>query len=144
VTPDRAAAGPWPPGWRVVAQGRGDLGARMVRLFRDLPPGPVVVVGSDVPDLGPAHIVRAFARLGSHDWVFGPAGDGGYWLIGARRRPVWRPPFAGVRWSSPHALADTLANLTAARVAVADELPDIDTGADLARWRLRDRSTGAP
>jgi len=143
VTPDRAIHAPWPPGWCIVPQGRGDLGARMGRVMRDLPPGPVVMVGSDSPDLRPAHIARAFARLGSHDWVFGPAGDGGYWLIGARRRPAWRQPFAGVRWSSPRALADTLANLTAARVAMIEPLPDIDTGADLARWRLS-RSSGVP
>ncbi len=135
VTPDRALRGPWPAAWQVIPQGRGDLGARMGRLFQGLPPGPVVIVGSDIPDLGPAHIARAFALLGDHDWVFGPAGDGGYWLIGARRRPARRDPFAGVRWSSPHALSDTLANLSLARVAFLEELQDVDTGADLRRWR---------
>jgi len=138
VTPDRAVRGPWPPVWQIIPQGPGDLGARMGRLFQGLPPGPVVIVGSDIPDLGPAHIARAFALLGNHDWVFGPAGDGGYWLIGARRRPARRDPFAGVRWSSPHALADTLANLpAAARVAFLEELQDVDTGADLHRWQHR-------
>ncbi len=43
------------PRWRLViavspdAEGRGDLGARMGRLFRHLPPGPVVIVGADIP-----------------------------------------------------------------------------------------------
>ena len=141
LTPDRAARGraPWPAPCNVVAQGPGDLGARMGRLLRALPPGPVVIVGSDIPGLGPGHVARAFRRLGANDWVLGPAADGGYWLIGARRRPALRPPFARVRWSGPHALADTLANLAGARVALLEELTDIDTGADLARLRARRR-----
>ncbi len=40
-------------------------------------------------------------------------------------------PFAGVRWSGPHALADTLANLKGKRVAVAATLSDVDTEKDL-------------
>jgi glycosyltransferase A (GT-A) superfamily protein (DUF2064 family) len=67
--------------------------------------------------------------------VIGPATDGGYWLIGARRRPCLRLPFAGVRWGGPHARADTLAALGGLRVAELGELSDIDSGADLARWR---------
>ena len=137
ITPDRSVRTRWPRAWHAIPQGSGDLGARMGRLLQDLPPGPVVIVGSDIPDLGPAHIARAFALLGDHDWVFGPASDGGYWLIGARRRPARRDPFAGVRWSSPHALLDTLANLPVTRVAFLQELQDVDTGADLNRWRRK-------
>jgi hypothetical protein len=40
-------------------------------------------------------------------------------------------PFASVRWSSPHALADTLANLDRRRAAFAATLRDIDTKIDL-------------
>ena len=57
------------------------------------------------------HIAAAFRLLGRHDLVFGPAEDGGFWLVGARRRPRLPPLFGQVRWSSPHALADTLADL---------------------------------
>jgi hypothetical protein len=138
LTPDRAVLGQgaFPNAYlRRVPQGPGDLGARMGRLLRDLPPGPVVIVGSDIPALEPRHVARAFALLGDHDWVFGPAADGGYWLIGARRRPVLRDPFARVRWSSAHALADTLANLKGANIAYLEELADVDTGADLVRFR---------
>lgn len=141
VTPDRAALtgrGLWPAPSRVIPQGGGDLGARMGRLFQSLPPGPVVIVGSDIPEIGAAQIARAFHRLGAEDWVLGPAADGGYWLIGARRRPVLRPPFAGVRWSSPWTLADTLANLAGSRVAFLEKMEDIDTAADLARLRARE------
>ncbi len=141
LTPDRAASvrrGLWPATCACVPQGPGDLGARMGRLLRTLPPGPVVIVGSDIPDLRPVHVARAFRLLGRHDWVFGPAADGGYWLIGARRRRA--PPretFANVRWSSAHALADTLANLKGARIGFLEALADVDTGADLSRLRER-------
>jgi glycosyltransferase A (GT-A) superfamily protein (DUF2064 family) len=65
--------------------------------------------------------------------VFGPADDGGYWLIGLSRRPRLLRPFAGVRWSTPHALADTLANLRGRPVALLPALSDVDTPADFAR-----------
>ncbi|MBC8158431.1 MAG: DUF2064 domain-containing protein, partial [Alphaproteobacteria bacterium] len=48
VTPDNADG--FAPGWIVAPQGPGDLGARMDRPLRLLPPGPVVIVGTDVPD----------------------------------------------------------------------------------------------
>ena len=132
VTPDRAVQDTR-GGVRILPQGPGSLGARMARLLRDRPPGPVVVVGSDIPDLDAGHVAQAFEALGRHDWVFGPAADGGYWLVGARRRRApWRT-FEGVRWSSPHTLADSLANLAGARVALLEELHDVDTGEDLAR-----------
>ncbi|MEM7222051.1 MAG: TIGR04282 family arsenosugar biosynthesis glycosyltransferase [Pseudomonadota bacterium] len=136
VTPDRAAGAPgglWPEAGRVIAQGTGDLGARMARVMAALPPGPVVIVGSDIPGIQARHVAQAFQRLGDNDWVLGPASDGGYWLIGTRRRPVLRTPFDGVRWGGAHARADTLANLGGARVALLEELDDVDTVADLAR-----------
>lgn len=142
VTPDKevrhaAWRGAVPPG-RVLPQGTGDLGLRMLLPFRTLPPGPVVMVGSDIPAMRPSHVARAFRLLGRHDLVFGPASDGGFWLIGSRRgRPMPRDLFAGVRWSSPHALADTRANVPAAiSVGEADTLDDVDTADDLRRFRL--------
>ena len=139
VSPDRDAdAGRfWPHGFARRRQGRGDLGQRMERALKAPPPGPAVLIGNDIPDVAARHIARAFDALGDHDAVFGPASDGGFWLVGFRRRPWPNAPFANVRWSGPHALADTLANLAGRRVAMVDELNDIDTGADLAAWRKR-------
>jgi hypothetical protein len=127
------------PGLPVVPQGGGDLGARMERPLlpppRGLPPGPAVIVGSDVPAIRRAHVARAFALLGRHDFVFGPAADGGYWLIGARRRPPVPPGLlAGVRWSTRHALDDSLAALPGGvSVGLLETLEDVDDGAALAR-----------
>ncbi|MGQ0664221.1 MAG: TIGR04282 family arsenosugar biosynthesis glycosyltransferase [Pseudomonadota bacterium] len=137
VTPDRAARRSrlWPVRLEARAQGPGDLGQRMGRVFRQLPPGPVVIVGADIPELAAEHIARAFGALGAADAVFGPAPDGGYWLVGLRRGPSLPGLFANVRWSSAEALDDTLANLRGRRVRLIDTLADVDDGAALARWR---------
>ena len=110
-----------------MKQCSGDLGQRMRRLFAGLPPGPAIIIGSDIPAIEGEHIAHAFRLLGSNDAVLGPATDGGYWLIGLKRTPSLLAPFAKVRWSSPHALADTLANLKGKSVAFAATLSDVDT-----------------
>jgi rSAM/selenodomain-associated transferase 1 len=137
VTPDLNAkqSGLWPTGPQRVAQGVGDLGQRMDRAFRRLPPGPVVIIGSDIPDIPAAAIERAFALLGRNDVVVGPSGDGGYWLIGQRRSPRVLPLFGDIRWSRHHALADTLANLGKKEVALVEARDDIDDGAAWRRWQ---------
>jgi len=126
----------WPRHVARIGQGRGDIGVRMDRVMRILPPGPVVIIGTDIPDIAPRHIAAAFRALGDHDAVFGPADDGGYWLIGLRRRP-FRPSLLGpVRWSTEHALADT-ERLFGPRVRAArlETLTDVDDARSLARWR---------
>lgn len=141
VTPDSACAekGFWPADIPRIAQGAGDLGARMGRLFRTLPQGPVLIIGSDIPDITRRHIAEGFTALRAHDTVLGPAEDGGYWLIGMKRRPRIVDIFEGVRWSSEHAMEDTMRNIAARGMSCAllDTLADIDTGADLAAWRGR-------
>ncbi len=95
VAPDAGVASRcWPHRLARMRQGGGDLGARMQRIFDRLPPGPVLIVGTDVPGITPAHIAQAFRLLGRHDAVFGPAADGGYWLVGLKRRPRVLPIFA--------------------------------------------------
>lgn len=133
ATPDRPLD--WVRGGTAIPQGPGDLGERLTRLIRALPPGPVVVLGSDTPTVTRADVAAAFRALGPHRAVFGPAPDGGYWLIGLRRGPGETLPFDGVRWSTPDARADTLANLSDCRVARLREQEDIDDGAALRRYR---------
>src|SRR5262245_26433561 len=79
IAPDTTVAWRvWPRRVTRVRQGRGDLGARMQRIMRKAPPGPVVIIGTDVPGIRPWHLAEAFRLLGRHDAVFGPASDGGY------------------------------------------------------------------
>ena len=122
--------------WRCISQGGGNLGDRMNRIMQCLPPGPAAIIGSDIPDITPEHITKAFKRLGNDDAVFGPATDGGYWLVGLKRRPVIPEIFNHVRWSGEHALADTLANFKhGQRIALLEELEDVDDGPAYQRWR---------
>lgn len=134
VSPDAEglASRVWPAHLPRIAQGRGDLGARMGRLLRGLPPGPVCIIGADIPDVTSARVASAFKALGRAEAVFGPSEDGGYWLIGMRRSaavPVGI--FADVRWSSAHALRDTERSLAGLRIAHVDRLRDVDTVEDL-------------
>ena len=138
VAPDREglASRVWPPGFPKLPQGHGDLGARMSRLLTGLRPCPALLVGSDVPDLQSSHIARAMRLLDRNDAVFGPSPDGGYWLVGLSNHcPAPPGLFKGVRWSSEHALADSLETLPDRRIGFADMLSDVDTVADLQRSR---------
>jgi hypothetical protein len=138
VTPDDSVdAAFWPPGIARIMQGPGDVGARMQRLVDRFAPAPIVIVGSDIPGLSQTQVSAAFRALRRADLVFGPAADGGYWLVAARSAA--RPPrlFDNVRWSGPHALADTLKNADGLKVALLDELEDLDDAAAYRRWRGR-------
>ena len=139
VTPDNAAGDPvWADGFSVIGQGSGDLGVRMQHIMTALPPGPVNVIGSDIPDISPSHIERAFRLLGDNDAVFGPARDGGYWLVGLKRRPHVPRIFERARWSTKHALKDTLRNCRRLSVGFADTLADVDRRKDWRKWRRGD------
>ncbi|NQV84390.1 MAG: glycosyltransferase [Rhodospirillales bacterium] len=131
VSPDTAVLEPalWPQADGLVRQGSGDLGRRMAGVAKKMPPGPVVIIGTDVPAIRPRHVADAFKALGRHDAVFGPARDGGYWLVGLRRRPVFYNIFQGVRWSTEFALADTMDNMPSHwSHALLETLDDIDDG----------------
>lgn len=122
----------WPahlPRW---PQGRGDLGDRMSRMMGQVARGPACVIGADIPGIKRHHIAKAFRALGHQDAVFGPAPDGGYWLIGLkqpRRQP--RLLFSDVRWSTADALEDTKATLPGYRIAEVSTLADVDRVTDL-------------
>ena len=134
---------PWPRGWILHDQACGPLGERMRRALAVPRTGPVVLVGSDIPGIRPGHIRDAFRTLGHADFVFGPASDGGYWLIGVSARAA-PPDLADVRWSTEHALADTLACLGRnRRVALLERLRDVDDAADLHALRVTTRGRGA-
>jgi len=135
ITPDEPAQ--FPGVLHVVGQGEGDLGERMTGLAERLAPGPLVIIGSDTPEIASDDIAAAFDALTRTDCVLGPALDGGYWLIGFTQAQRQQLPFARVRWSTPHARADTLRNLTGKRVEMLRELEDVDDGASYRRWRQR-------
>lgn len=102
-----------PDGVRLFRDGPGDLGDRLAaasaRVLAERP-GALMVVGTDMPLLDRSHAIDARAALGDGaDVVFGPATDGGYWMIAlARALPeVFALPSAS--WGGPEVLERSLA-----------------------------------
>jgi uncharacterized protein len=118
-------------------QGGGDLGQRMERAVHDAFSGgasSVIVIGADCPALTAESIDTAFRALASHQAVFGPAADGGYYLIGVRRLiPEF---FCNIPWSTNSVLEETLvaANRLGIECGLLDILHDIDLPDDLPQW----------
>ncbi len=134
VAPDKQgfASRIWPVDFDRVKQGNGDLGRRMQRALSNAPIGPVCLIGADVPGIGRQQIAEAFTTLARYQVVFGPATDGGFWLVGLRHpRLASASMFDSVRWSSEHALADSLENLSDRSIGFARTLQDVDTAEDL-------------
>ena len=135
MAPDRAT---W-PGVTSEGQGGGGLGQRLQRALRAHARGPVAVIGTDAPEVTPARVAEAFRALARTGVAIGPADDGGFWLLALSARRARRAAFPGVRWSSPHTLADT--ERAVGRAVRLPALADIDDGADLAAWRRQGRRT---
>jgi rSAM/selenodomain-associated transferase 1 len=119
-------------------QPEGDLGARMQAAFeRHLAPGrPVVIIGTDSPELGPGHLARARAVLdGGADAVLLPAQDGGYAALGLARLDA--SLFRDVGWGGGDVLATTRDRLRRLGWSAEELAPvrDVDVPADL-DWLL--------
>jgi rSAM/selenodomain-associated transferase 1 len=114
-----------------------DLGERMKNAFAEnfeLGIEKVVLIGTDCPSLEGIHLSQAFEALDQYDLVIGPARDGGYYLIGMKRRADFL--FEGITWSSELVLSQTLA-LAAEQGLQTSLLPvleDIDTLEDWERY----------
>ena len=128
--------GRWPRNLPRRLQARGDLGMRMETALRALPQGSIVLIGSDIPGVCRSDIRHAFRSLGRSDVVFGPAEDGGFWLVGLTNSRVAPDLFKDVRWSTEHALADCIRNLVRPPSFTAMKC-DVDNG------EAYDRSFGA-
>lgn len=125
-----------PDGLTVVPQGGGDLGARMSSVLDRHAGMARILIGADIPAIQPVHIDDAFDRLSGTDLIFGPAVDGGFWLVGSRLSRLPTGLFDNVRWSTEHTLADTLKNVPAtARVSTASKLADVDDKAAFTSWK---------
>ena len=124
-----------------LPQPAGDLGARLAHAFDwgHKHGGPVLAIGTDCLELDATHIREALARLQNVDIVFGPATDGGYYLVGMHEHLP--QVFDQIRWSSPNTLDDSIArcNELAVRTAHLLLLADIDTLAD---WHAYQRRRG--
>ncbi|GAL66853.1 TIGR04282 family arsenosugar biosynthesis glycosyltransferase [Jejuia pallidilutea] len=111
-----------------------DLGIRMKNAFaRGFEDGyeRIVLIGSDLPDINATHIFNGLKALEKSDTVFGPAEDGGYYLIGQSKH--YNFLFENKPWSKDNLLEKTLQELTekAVTFSTLETLNDIDTYEDL-------------
>jgi len=122
--------GDWlPPGWDVVPQRGEGLAERLADAFAQAG-GPALLVGMDTPQVTAEQLDAGLAALATHDAVFGPATDGGYWAIGLRAPDP--AVFAGVPMSERHTGLVQRSRLLALglRVAGLPPLRDVDAIAD--------------
>lgn len=124
----------WLGGLPFFPQGGGSLGERLTRCIQhEFAAGAstVIVIGTDCPRLNESHIQEARRALLASPLVFGPAQDGGYYLVGlARDLPGL---FDGIEWGTGRVLAQSLefASRQGIEPALLPELPDVDLPADL-------------
>jgi len=136
------------PSFSYRHQGRGDIGRRMQRSLADgFQEGytSIVIIGSDVPDISSAIIHRAFEELQKNSLVLGPAGDGGYYLIGLQKvdeNQAYPELFEAINWGTSEVLSQTIAAAHQIGIgyALLDTLKDVDRPADLKVWNRALRS----
>ena len=118
-----------------------DLGERMSGAFKtgfELGYQQIVGVGSDLPDLTPEIIEKGLIELKSNEAVFGPAEDGGYYLIAMRS--MLDCIFENKPWSTENLLDVTLDELRSKGHSVGkiETLNDVDTEEDLMKSSLKE------
>jgi uncharacterized protein len=134
---------PDPTGWYagapvpLHAQGPGDLGERLARAAqRVLAAGePVMLIGTDCPDLDSVRLCEAARALERYDAVIHPTLDGGYALLGLRG--FHASIFAGIDWSTDRVAEQTLERLAALgwSLEIGERLQDVDEPGDLVGLR---------
>ena len=133
----------------VELQGKGSLGERMRRQVlrvqqRHHPQitmgRTTLLIGTDLPNLCDRDLLQALEALQEHEFVLGPATDGGYWLLGLSGRlvkPVTRWPFCGIPWGSNQVKQVTLqkAAESGVRPCLLGQQNDLDCLEDLSPWQ---------
>ena len=91
----------------------------------------IILIGSDLPDISTEIIEKGFSELDKNKVVFGPAEDGGYYLVGMNK--LQKSIFENKPWSEPELLKQTLNELEKQKTSFSllQTLNDIDTFEDL-------------
>ena len=127
----------WQSGYEKKLQQGGNLGERISNAFQagfEHGYNRVCIIGSDCYELDTDTISNAFKELDNHDFVIGPANDGGYYLLGMNT--FYSELFLGVDWSTEKVLDQTIAGVTKAekQYHLLPVLTDIDTLEDLQQF----------
>ncbi|MDR5589195.1 TIGR04282 family arsenosugar biosynthesis glycosyltransferase [Christiangramia sp. SM2212] len=104
-----------------------DLGIRMENAFQTgFNEGfrKIIVIGSDMYDINTEDIKKAFQKLNDHEYVIGPALDGGYYLFGMKS--LNSDVFKNKEWGTSSVLKDTLKELDSEDVAFLETRNDVD------------------
>jgi hypothetical protein len=123
--------------FKKYTQCSGDLGVRMEYAF-SIPfkneYKQVVMIGADCYALLQKHIEEAFEKIKDNDFVFGPANDGGYYLIAMKKWNRW--VFQNKHWSTEKLYAETKQEILSnkGKIHELEMLTDIDTAQD---WNMR-------
>ncbi len=123
---------------RPFPQSDGNLGDRMLAALQHVQNqghAPLLLIGTDIPQLQPRHLRDAIKTLNRADICLGPTEDGGYYLVGCHQ-PV-ESLFDDIAWGTDAVLKTTLLRAKEAglRCELIDELYDVDTPEDLLRLR---------
>jgi rSAM/selenodomain-associated transferase 1 len=123
-----------------------DLGERMKNAFLSCFAEGVtaaVLLGSDLPDLSAIVLEEAFSALEDSDGVLGPSVDGGYYLVGFRKKGFCPAVFDGIPWSTERVFPESVSRFHEARrtVALLPPARDLDTPEDLMDFRRRNLGT---
>lgn len=122
------------PGLPLIEQRGAGLGERMTNAVAELfaqGGGPVLLAGSDNPDLPVTLVQKAVELLQEHDVVTIPCSDGGYNVVGLRAETT--AVFAGIPWSTGGVVAKTRRRCQELELSYreTDGWHDIDEVADL-------------
>ncbi|NQY24841.1 MAG: glycosyltransferase [Campylobacteraceae bacterium] len=120
----------------VFSQVDGNLGLKMKTAFMNEFEfyEKVVLIGSDTPHIRHSFINEAFLKLNTKEIVLGPADDGGYYLIAFNKTSFNKNVFENISWSSPMVFTQTLQKLNVKKLALLENLNDIDDSEDLQRF----------
>lgn len=128
----------WPLAMRQSGE---DLGQRMANAIREtIDRGfkKIILIGSDLPHLRKSDIDAAIRMLSDTDVVFGPATDGGYYLVGVNAATFDPSIFALASWSHERVLSESreLCEASGLSVALCEPMRDFDTAEDIDAWFL--------
>lgn len=104
-----------------------DLGIRMEHAFAEsFAEGyeRIIIIGSDMYDLSQKDLELAFHELETHDYVLGPAEDGGYYLFGMKS--LNSQVFKNKTWGTETVLKDTLEDIKENNIKLLELRNDID------------------
>ena len=127
-------------GWKIIDQGTGDLGERMLRVAASMNTTPMIFFGADSPDLPAKVIAEIPTKLRDRPAAVGPTHDGGYWCIAMR--DLTPTLLRGIDWGSHYVYDQTVqaAHRHGIPLATLPAWHDVDRPEDVdaLRHRLRD------